>query len=94
MSELLLVRSGVSSRPVTKSCSVTREEVARVVRGKTLRYLGEELPVIGSTGRVPDYSDPEHVVLHIDSNATTDLAMDHCGYYLVADLRPSDVKMA
>jgi len=90
MAELLLVKSGESDSPVTKRIEMNVDELKQALGDRILHYLGAELPPIGETSRISEFSDPDHVVLDIEGVEVKQLDLDDDGFYLVEDLSPAD----
>lgn len=90
MAEILLVRSGESADPVARRVEIGVKELEASVGDRTLHYLGAELPPIGETNRVSDFSSPDHVVLSVGGNETGELGLAEQGFYLVEGLSPAE----
>lgn len=91
MAELLLVRSGNSENPVTERVEMALEELRNVIGSNSLHYLGVDLPPIGETSRVSEFSDPDHVVVNVNASEMKELCLDERGFYIVEGLSPADV---
>ena len=91
MAELLLVRSGATDNPVTDRFELESGEIAQYVENRELHYLGVELPPIGETSRVSEFSGPDHVVVKLDAAETGSFSLQDEGFYVVEGLSPLDV---
>lgn len=91
MAELLLVRSGNPEDSVTERFDMTIEDLNRLIGPRQLHYLGAELPPIGETSRVSEFSDPDHVVVNMTALEAEELKVDDQGYYVVEGLSPAEV---
>jgi len=91
MAELLLVRSGDTDQPITERIPVQLDELKRFVGPRQLHYLGAELPPIGETSRVSEFTDPDHVVVNIGASELDGLGVGEQGFYVVEGLTPADV---
>lgn len=91
MAELLLVRSGNAEDPVTQRFEVAFEDLNRLIGSRQLHYLGVELPPIGETSRVSEFSDPEHVVVNVTAPEAGELSVAEQGFYVVEGLTPAEV---
>ncbi len=90
MAELLLVRSGESDSSVTKRVALDVDEAKQTIGSRPLHYLGVELPPIGETSRISEFSDPDHVVLNIDETEMGQFELHNPGYYLIEELSPAE----
>jgi hypothetical protein len=91
MSKLLLVRSGASENPVTKTIELSVDEIKHFIVNRRLRFLGNKLVPIGETNRMSDFVGPDHVVLELEEAEKEELNIDEVGFYLIEGLSPSDV---
>jgi len=91
--EVLLVKSGNVDNPVTKILEMEPKQVKSQIGNRTLRYIGLELEPIGEATRMSAYAGPDHVVLNVKANNKDELGLQKAGFYLVADVNPSDLKM-
>jgi len=91
MAELLLVRSGNADNRVTERFEMDFDDLTRVIGPRQLHYLGAELPPIGETSRVSEFTDPDHVVLNVPESETRQLRVDEQGFYVVEGLSPADI---
>lgn len=92
MAELLLVRSGESDSSVTKRVALDIDELKRTIGARPLHYLGVELPPIGETSRISEFSDPDHVVVNIGDAEKNHFDLEDQGFYLVEELSPAEFK--
>lgn len=90
MAELLLVRSGESDSSVTQRTALDSDELKRIIGARPLHYLGLELPPIGETSRISEFSDPDHVVVNIDDAEKNHFDLQDPGFYLVEKLSPAE----
>lgn len=91
MAELLLVRSGNPEDPVAERFDMAFEDLNRLIGARQLYYLGAELPPIGETSRVSEFSDPDHVVVNMSASEAEALRVDDQGFYIVEGLSPAGV---
>lgn len=89
MAELLLVRSGESDSSITKRLELDIDELKRTIGSGPLHYLGVDLPPIGETSRISEFSDPDHVVVNIGDGEKGRFGLDDPGFYLVEALSPA-----
>lgn len=92
MAELLLVRSGATDSPVTERFDVEADRIEQYVGAGELHYLGAELPPIGETSRVSEFSGPDHVVMKLSAAETKKLQLQEAGYYVIEGLSPYEVE--
>lgn len=90
MAELLLVRSGESDSSITKRVELDIDELKRIIGARPLHYLGVDLPPIGETSRISEFSDPDHVVVNIDGAEMNQFGLEDQGFYLVEKLSPAE----
>lgn len=91
MAELLLVRSGNAENSVTERFEMVFEELGKFIGSRQLHYLGAELPPIGETSRVSEFTDPDHVVVNVNASESDKLSAGVPGFYVVEGLSPFDV---
>lgn len=91
MAELLLVRSGNADNPVTERVEMKFDDLKRFIGSRQLHYLGAELPPIGETSRVSEFSGPDHVVVNLNASETRKLSVEDRGFYVVEGVFPADV---
>lgn len=91
MTQLLLVRSGNANNPVTERMEMEPDALRKFIGSRPLHYLGAELPPIGETSRVSEFSDPDHVVVNLNASETQKLSVDDQGFYVVEGVSPADV---
>lgn len=90
MAELLLVRSGESETPVTKRVEIGVSEFEQSAGKCRLHYLGADLPPIGETSRISEFSSPDHVVLNVALREVGEFGLEEQGFYLVENLSPAE----
>jgi len=90
MAELLLVRSGETDSSVTKRVALGTDELKQAIGARALHYLGTELPPIGETSRIAEFSDPDHVVLNVGAGEPSRFGLEEPGFYLVEELGPAE----
>jgi len=91
--EVLLVKSGNIDNRVSKILQMGPIQVKSQIGNRTVRYIGPELEAIGQATRMSAYAGPDRVVLNVKANDKDALGLQKAGFYLVADMNPSDLKM-
>ncbi len=90
---VLFVRSGRSPSRFTKALEANSSQVQALIEGRSLKYLGRRLPVLGDSSALDEYRGPDFVVLEVPSGASLS-AMPTPGLYLIEQLDPSTVSLA
>jgi len=85
---VLFVKAGEHDNQVTKEADIEEGQVAELVAGHQLKFLGATLPPIGKETHMSDYSGPDYVVLDASTGSSLP-SLDQRGYYLVVGLPPS-----
>ena len=93
MANLLFVKAGNVDAPVTKELGPKQFDLSAVADGRTLNYLGLELPGLGKSSRLDAFRGPEHVVLSLSEREAVSLGKQHGGLYQVIGLRPASVNL-
>ena len=87
---LIFMRPGRLDNAISWSKEFDPSDVERMIAGHRLHPMGEKLRPINDS--VHELSNPQFVVLHVPSGVAC-AGVDHAGYYVVADLRPSQLRL-
>jgi transcriptional regulator with XRE-family HTH domain len=87
---VIFMRPGRLDNAITWSKEFNPDDVERMMAGHRLHPMGEKLRPINESSH--ELSDPQFVVLHIPSGVEC-AGVDHAGYFVVADMRPSQLRM-
>ncbi len=91
MPKILFVKSGQHENPVTKVLEKTIQESKTLIKSKTLKYIGSVLSPIGDATHMADFAGPDHVVIEVSESEAKVLGHEKSGFYLIQDLKPSEV---
>jgi hypothetical protein len=87
---ILFVRTGIQPQPVTRILESDGQQVHLIIKGHSLKYIGNRLRPIGETSAPHIVDGPEFVVLDIPKGVAV-AGADRPGLFLVCDLRPAQL---
>jgi len=91
--KVLFVKSGNVDNSITKILEMDPKQVKSQIGNRRLHCVGLELVSINEATRMSACAGPDHVVLNVRANDKDELGLQKAGFYLVADMKPSDLKM-
>ncbi len=69
------------------------KQIKNQIDNRRLYYIGPKLVSINKATRMSAVAGPDHVVLNVKANDKDELGLQKAGFYLVMDMKPSDLKI-